>query len=218
MTSKKRKDINWPVPLRARDNRLGAAVREYAQSTEEARGEAAAYARVLARVGERSRRVPMLAAGLAMTGVLTVVALVVLHRVAAVPTSQVTVASRSALPVSAPPRRLVIRRNIAAGSPASPDTTGFHAARLHRFVSGRCQLRCPQEGSIWSARPRRFCPPMLWPAVAHRPETQKSCSARAASSFTCFHVLPDNSSRSTRPLPIHGGGDCIHGLADRIAP
>ena len=104
MTSKKPKNINWPVPLRTRDNGLGVAVREYAQSTEDTRGEAAVYARVLAHVGRRSRRVPMLAAGLAMAGVLAAVALVVLHRVSAVSTG--TVASRSALPVSAPSRRL----------------------------------------------------------------------------------------------------------------
>ncbi len=104
MTSKKPKDINWPVPLRERDNSLGVAVREYAQSTEETRGDAAVYTRVLAQVGRRSRRVPMIAAGLATAGVLAVVALVVLHRDAAVPTG--TVASKSALFVSAPSPRL----------------------------------------------------------------------------------------------------------------
>jgi hypothetical protein len=127
MTSKKRKDINWPVPLRARDNRLGVAVREYAQSTEGARAETAAYARVLARVGGRSRRVPMMAAGLAMTGVLTVAALFVLHRVAAVPTFQVTVASRSAVSDSAPPRRqpsiVVEKVPLAASARALPAST-----------------------------------------------------------------------------------------------
>jgi hypothetical protein len=105
MTSKERKDIHWPVPLRTRDSGLGAAVREYAQSTEETRGEAAAYARVAARVGGRSRRVAMMAAGLAITGVLATaaVALVVHHRGTAVSASRVTVASSSAL--SVPPRR-----------------------------------------------------------------------------------------------------------------
>ena len=105
MTPRKRKDTNWPVPLRNRSSSLGAAVREYAQSTEDSRAEAAVYARVLARVGGRSRRVPMLAAGFVITGVLAtaVVALVVRHRVTDVSTSRVTVASNSAAPVSAPP-------------------------------------------------------------------------------------------------------------------
>ncbi|GEM_PF-1553000 len=100
MTSKEREAINWPVPLRARDDSFGEAVREYAQSTEETRAEAAAYARMLARVGRRSRRVPMIVAGVAMTGVLAVAVLVVRHEGAAVSPSHGTVASGST--VSAP--------------------------------------------------------------------------------------------------------------------
>ena len=121
MTSKKRKDIHWPVPLRNRDSSLGAAVREYAQSTEESPGEAAAYARVAARVAGRSRRVSMLAAGLVMAGALTtaVVALVVGHRGSAV-SPPVTVASNSAVPVSAAAHR------------AAPTETSLPAARTPR--------------------------------------------------------------------------------------
>jgi FecR protein len=139
MTSKERKHIHWPTPLRDRDNRLGTAVREYAQSTEESRAEAAVYARVLALVGGRSRRVPLLAAGFVITGVLAtaVVALVVRHRVTDVSTSRVTVASNSAVPVSAPPRpspstetALPAARSSRTTSASAPPTASIHLAAL----------------------------------------------------------------------------------------
>ena len=118
MTSNKPKNINWPVPLRTREDSLGAAVREYAQSTEETGGEMVAHARVLARVGRRSRRIPMLAAGLAMAVGLTLAVPVVLHRVAAVPAPGVAVASRSELPVSAPPRPASTETSLPASRPS----------------------------------------------------------------------------------------------------
>jgi len=124
MTSKERKNTNWPVPLRNRSSSLGVAVREYAQSTEDLRAEAAVYARVLARVGGRSRRVPLLAAGFVITGVLAtaVVALVVRHRVTDVSTSRVTVASNSAVPVSAPPHPSTSTETSLPAAPAPRNT------------------------------------------------------------------------------------------------
>lgn len=64
MTSKKQ--TSWPVPLGEREFALGEAVREYARSTETTPDEAAAYARVLARMAGRPRRVPWLLAGFGM--------------------------------------------------------------------------------------------------------------------------------------------------------
>ncbi len=61
MTSKKQ--TSWPVPLGKRDFALGEAVREYARSTETTPDEAAAYARVLACMADRPRRVPWLVVG-----------------------------------------------------------------------------------------------------------------------------------------------------------
>ena len=80
--------------------------------------------------------------------------------------------------------------------PSHPGPCRHPHPPLQRFASGRCRLRCPRAESTSSAKPRRFCPLMPWPAVARRQETRRSCSARAASSFTCFRVLPDMTLRS----------------------
>jgi hypothetical protein len=137
MTSQKRNNINWPIPLRDRDNSLGAAVREYAQGTEESSGEAAAFARVVARVAGRSRRVSILVAGLVVAGALTtaVVALLVGHRETAV-SPRVTVASNSAAPVSATRRSISTQVSLpAARTPRdtlapTPPPASIHLAAL----------------------------------------------------------------------------------------
>jgi hypothetical protein len=149
MTSKNQ--TTWPVPLSQRDNSLGAAVREYAQSTEEPCAEPAAYARVLGRMGGRSRVVPMMAAGFVM-GVLATagVALILGHRGASVSTFPGTVASRSVAPAPAPPR-LHPSVSAEASSPAaqasrtsqipSPPTASIRLAALPvALPTGRVDL------------------------------------------------------------------------------
>ena len=105
MTSKKRETINWPVPLRTREHSLGVALREYAQSTEETDTEAGAYQCTRDRVARPPRRGPILAAGLAATGVLAAagIGLLVHQRDAALSPPEVAAASRSVRPESAPP-------------------------------------------------------------------------------------------------------------------
>ncbi len=78
MTSKKQ--TSWPVPLGKRDFALGEAVREYARNTERTPDEAAAYARVLASMAGRLRRLPWLVAGFGMGAMAaTLVVVLALH-------------------------------------------------------------------------------------------------------------------------------------------
>jgi hypothetical protein len=139
MTSKERKDTNWPVPLRDRDNSLGTAVREYARSTGESPGEAAAYTRVAARVARRSRRASVLAAGFVMAGALTIAVVVLVegHRETAVSPSRVAFVSDSAAPISAASHRSATAETSLPAAPAprntlapTPPPASIHLAAL----------------------------------------------------------------------------------------
>jgi len=98
MMWKKHDNPQWPNPLRAHKGHLGKLVRDYVQNTEETRGEAAAYARVLAcTVGTphrwQSRRLAAMVVGLAVA--LLAGAMVLRHPVVPVSKSKATVASAS---------------------------------------------------------------------------------------------------------------------------
>jgi len=101
MTWNDEDNTQWPTPLRQQKGSLGKVARDYVQDTEETRGEAAAYARVLARTtstartnGGSSRRIPRVAVPLAMAVV--VVVLVLRPHTTDVSKPQAKVASQSA--------------------------------------------------------------------------------------------------------------------------
>jgi hypothetical protein len=64
MTSKQPTEERWPLPLAAKPGDLADGVRAYAHSTGETNGEAANYARVVARMERPSRRVPRIVLGI----------------------------------------------------------------------------------------------------------------------------------------------------------
>ena len=109
MTSRKQEQVQWPAPLKARNSDLGEAVREYAQSTEETRGEPAASARAVAGVDHRSRRLrkrpALVVAGLAVAGVCAITALALHRRPSDLPRANSVVAKATAKPAPVPPRK-----------------------------------------------------------------------------------------------------------------